>query len=81
MDEEIVRRNRSEYKNAKKRRRLYFLIQRLIGVLFLTLTILVVISLRDVTIAVFTVPISLLLIFSKKRILEICDYRETGVKT
>ena len=59
---------RREAKYAERRRRLYFLKQKLIGVLFLIGTIIMVKFLEgDATIALFTVPVSLMLIFSKEK--------------
>lgn len=56
----------------RARRRLYFIKQRLTGVCFLLFTALMVWLLDgDATLAVFTIPIGLLLIFSKKKILLI----------
>lgn len=61
-------RERKKTKYAAKRRRLYFLKQKIIGVFFLIGTILMVRLLDgDATIALLTVPISLTLIFSKEK--------------
>lgn len=61
-------RERRETKYAERRRRLYFLKQNLIGVLLLVGTIVMMRFLEgDVTIALFTVPVSLILIFGKEK--------------
>lgn len=61
-------RERRESKYAERRRRLYFLKQKLIGVLLLIGTIAIMKFLEgDATIALFTVPVSLILIFSKEK--------------
>lgn len=58
--------NRKQKKTGAKQRRLYFLKQKLSGVFLLAITILTVKLLNgDATIALFTIPIALVLIFSK----------------
>lgn len=59
---------RKQSKIQEKRRRLYFLKQKVIGVFFLIFTIFVVKLLDgDATIALLTVPLGLTLIFSKEK--------------
>lgn len=59
---------RKQLKIQEKRRRLYFLKQKVIGVFFLIFTIFAVKLLDgDATIALLTVPIGLTLIFSKEK--------------
>lgn len=59
---------RKKKKAEYKRRQFYFLKQKMIGVLLLLVTIWAVMWLEgDVTIAILTIPIALLLIFSKEK--------------
>lgn len=59
---------RKQLKMKEKQRRLYFLKQKLVGVFLLALTILAVKLLEgDATIAFITVPLGLMLIFSKEK--------------
>lgn len=59
---------RKQLKIQEKRRRLYFLKQKVVGVFLLILTIFAVKLLEgDATIALITVPLSLGLIFSKEK--------------
>lgn len=59
---------RKQLRMQKKRRQLYFLKQKLIGVLILFLTILAVKILDgDATIALITVPLGFILIFTKEK--------------
>lgn len=61
-------RERRESKYAERRRWLYFLKQKVIGVLLLVATVIMVKVLEgDATIALFTVPVSLMLIFSREK--------------
>lgn len=61
-------RERKRLKNQEKRRRLYFLKQKVVGVFLLVLTIFAVKLLEgDATIALITVPLGLGLIFSKEK--------------
>lgn len=61
-------RERKQLKIQEKRRRLYFLKQKVIGVFLLILTIFAVKLLEgDATIALITVPLGLVLIFSKEK--------------
>jgi hypothetical protein len=75
------KRNEEERKQLSmecKKRRLYFLKQRLLGVLTLLFTALAVYLLDgDATIAIITVPTGLALIFSKEKILLNKYYWET----
>lgn len=62
-------REQKQLKNRERRRRLYFLKQKVIGVFMLILTIFAVKLLDgDATIALLTVPLSLALIFSKEKL-------------
>lgn len=62
----------------KKRRRWYFIKQRAVGVAILLLTVLAVIVLDgDATIGVFTVPLSLYLIFGSEMVIVNGYYWET----
>ena len=57
-----------QLKIQEKRRRLYFLKQKVIGVFFLVFTIFAIKLLDgDATIALLTVPLSLMMIFSKEK--------------
>ena len=59
---------RKQLKIQEKRRRLYFLKQKVIGVFFLVFTIFAIKLLDgDATIALLTVPLSLMMIFSKEK--------------
>lgn len=59
---------RKQLKIQEKRRRLYFLKQKVIGVFFLVFTIFAIKLLDgDATIALLTVPLGLMLIFSKEK--------------
>lgn len=61
-------RERKQLKIRKKRRLLYFLKQKVIGVFLLVLTIFVVKLLEGgATVALFTVPLGLTLIFSREK--------------
>jgi len=68
-------------KKEEKRRRLYFLKQKTVGVFMLILTIFAVKLLEgDATIALLTVPISLMLIFSKEKCWMDSYYFETEME-
>ena len=72
-------REQREKEYVKKKRQLYFLKQKLIGVLFLIITAFTVMLLEgDATIAVLTVPIGVGLIFSKEKCLVNKYYFETA---
>ena len=64
----ITRKERKQLKIQEKRRRLYFLKQKVVGVFLLILTIFAVKLLEgDATIALITIPLGLGLIFSKEK--------------
>ena len=71
-------RQRKQKAEELKRRRLYFLKQKLVGVLLLLFTIFAVWLLEgDATIALLTVPVSFMLIFSKEKMLVDRYFYET----
>lgn len=61
-------------------RKIYFLKQKLVGVLFIAVTALAVVLTKDATIAIFTVPIGLDLIFTKEMLLTNQYYYEVNNK-
>ena len=75
-------REHKQHRDAMRRRRLYFLKQKLIGVFLLVITIFMTWILDgDATMAILTVPISLLLIFSKKKYWIGRDYFQMEERT
>lgn len=66
-----ARQRKAAERKAKHNRRIYFAIQRLIGLLFVVGTILVMFIVRnygaDVTFSIVTIPVGLMMVFSKSK--------------
>lgn len=66
-----ARQRKAAERKAKHNRRIYFVIQRLIGLLFVFGTILAMFIVRnygaDITFAIVTIPVGLMMIFSKSK--------------
>jgi hypothetical protein len=70
-------RHRRERERRRQQRRWYFIKQRLLGVFLLLLTAVSVYMLGDATIAFITVPLALLMLFSKEMVITNSFYWET----
>jgi hypothetical protein len=78
VSDEVDRRRRARSRKiaerkAKHNRKIYFAIQRLIGLMFIIGTMFTIIMLKDtdVSFALVTIPVGLLMVFSRKKYLLI----------
>lgn len=67
------RKRKAAERKAKHNRKIYFAIQRLIGLMFIIGTMFTIIMLKDtdVSFALVTIPVGLLMVFSRKKYLLI----------